>query len=533
MAVGIVLALSLFGLVISKLSSTSHAEPVAAKLAIERPSAAAPASGSAAVVDAAAADPAQPIAEQGDAPPAAVEAASDPLSSSDQDAGAARQELPDRHDAAAPDEDQATQDDDVPPGFSPRDDDAAMDSESLDKTLDKFEALLDDPPPDLSEDSPRDDGEVVSPITHEGGTALPRPTARPIDVAARLRDTIQAIEFSDTPLVEFLEFMSHYSTIPMTLHPESLIWLKISPSSRVSVKTTEKTVSEILSGALRPLGLGFAVLDNQIVVGRPSADGSLRRFTFDVADLVSSEQGAELSSLVVDLVATATWEKNGGRGRIAVVDAALVVEQRDEILFEVLFLLERLRVARGALPLSRFDSRLFQPTDCQRALTGRLSQPVSLNYIRPSSFTAIVDRLGQETKTHMLIDWRSLASVGWTQDTKIPFHVQAKPLREALSILLAPMDLSYRVVGDKLIQISTPMHIHSVVQLESYRVGEMLTELSVEQLTARLQAAVLSVHDGRTATLRLDPVSQCLFVAAAPPIHDTIVEILAGWNRDG
>jgi hypothetical protein len=64
-------------------------------------------------------------------------------------------------------------------------------------------------------------------------TPLPRPRPRHVDVAARLADPIVELEFASVPLVEFLEFLSDLSTIPISIETEALAWGGLSPNTSV------------------------------------------------------------------------------------------------------------------------------------------------------------------------------------------------------------------------------------------------------------------------------------------------------------
>ena len=424
----------------------------------------------------------------------------------------------------------------VPPGFTAQAVSSADAAAALDSALQELESAVSDTPPPPMPDAESTELETAADaVTGESpdATRLPRPAPREIDLAERLDDPIQAIAFDGTPLSDFVQFITEYSTIPITLHPESLIWLKITPQSEVSVNESDSTVAEVLTTALKPLGLGFEVVDDQLVIGRPPSvtDGSLRPAPFDVADLTSDQHtGAMLATMISALVAPSSWEVNHGPGKIEVEESTLVVHQKDAQLFEVLFFLEKLRVARGSSPRSRFDARLFQlPTRTVRAAE-KLDQPISLNYIRPTSFAAILDRLSESSGVDLLIDWQSLGEIGWTPDSEVQFQASGQPLREALTVLLEPMELSYRVVDDTVIQITTPNRLMEGVELEFHGVRELLVKTTAAELTYRLRRAIASLpHD--TTVIRFDELSGCLVVMAPQPVHEAITAVLNAWHE--
>ncbi len=449
------------------------------------------------------ADPARPVAGDPDAP---QQPPADPADAAP--------------DAAVPDAAPPDDADDGPPGFTPKadpagDGDAAT---TLDETVAQFEALLDDKPmPPVEPEEGADAPPADLPVEDAGPR---RPPPRVVDVAARLDDNLIEIEIDGTPLVTFLQFMSQLSTIPITLDPEVLPWLNLTPVSPVTAQRSGATVEEILAEALTPLGLSCVVREKQLLVTRPS--GPPRPLTLRIQDLASDR--AELramATLMTTLVAPGSWRDGGGLGRITVQEDALVVQQSDPVKFEILRFFERLRVARGLPPRSSFAASLFALTPRHERAKLSLDAPVSLNYLQPTSLEEVVQRLGHAAGCHVLIDWGALAEAGWNPDAQVTLTVAERPLRDALRELLEPMELTYRAIDAELLQVTTPQQIARRPELEFYDVAELLGETTTpEQLITALKKALgedLFVETGGQGVLYFDPPSKCLLAALAQP----------------
>ena len=70
----------------------------------------------------------------------------------------------------------------------------------------------------------------------------PRPPARDVDVAKRLADPLLGIETSATPLADFLQNLSDYSTIPISLELDALALVKITAETPVALKAANTNV---------------------------------------------------------------------------------------------------------------------------------------------------------------------------------------------------------------------------------------------------------------------------------------------------
>src|SRR5262249_14970799 len=136
---------------------------------------------------------------------------------------------------------------------------------------------------------------------------LPRPQPREVQVSKRLADPLQGIETPGTPLADFLQLISDFSTIPITLEPDALAFLQKSAGSAVAVKAANTTVGDALTQAVRPLGLESVEMDGQLIV-RPSEPAALLTFPYPMKDLAPAEESLnDLAGLLKALVEPASW----------------------------------------------------------------------------------------------------------------------------------------------------------------------------------------------------------------------------------
>jgi hypothetical protein len=429
-----------------------------------------------------------------------------------------------------PGEKVATPDDLSPPGFVPSakpEETELSPAESLRKTLRAFGVLLEDEPlPELGA-SP----EEIRPPERERGEARPKP--RNVDLPARLSDRFEVIEFNETPLIDFLGFVSDYSTIPVTLDPDVLPWLGLSPATPISVRQSETSVAQLLEAALEPHGLDYTPVDNQILVTLPEKpDAPLRVVKWDVSDLTAGDatRRDELRALIPQLVSPESWEPAGGRGSILAEEGAFTFQQRRTVLHQVLELLEKLRVARGLPPQSPFPADMFRLERRLQRAAEALNRHISVNYIRPTPFPRIVSRIAEEMKVHLLVDWRAAAKVGWNPDGMVQVRASDQAARLALQSLLDPMDLVIRAVDSELLQITTRAALDTHQDLEFYPLADILSEeFTYEQLEERIRAQVgegsFRAAGGR-GMLHFDRESQHLIASLPQPKQATLEALL-------
>jgi hypothetical protein len=420
------------------------------------------------------------------------------------------------------------------PGSEPATDAAA--STSLAQTLETFAPFIDPEafvprpaePPSLPTAKPELDPDAAQ----DTAQRVPRPEPREVDVEQRLKDTIPSIEFREVPLRDFVRFVTGFSTIPISLDPDALTLVGARADVPVSVQQTDTTVGRVLTEALAPLGLGFEVLGDQLLVTRVApADTPLRTLKHPVDDLVSGDpaQLNQLASLIVDMVEPEAWDVLGGQGTLEQEMPSLVIRQRDTVLFRVIVFCERLRAARGLPPQSRFDPSLFALEPSFVRIEQALRRPVTLNYLEPAALTRIVDQLSQNSGLDILIDWRALADLGWNPDAETTLSANGEAVGDVLASLLRPLDLNYRVIDQGCVQITSPDQLETALDVEFYAAADLRSgDVSDDPFTAQIAAQLGDdVLDDVGGTLYLDPPSGYLIAALPQPVQRKLAAVLA------
>jgi hypothetical protein len=99
---------------------------------------------------------------------------------------------------------------------------------------------------------------------------------------------------------------------------------------------------------------------------------------------------------------------------------------------------------------------------------------------------------------------------------------------------LRPMDLTYRVVDDGLIQVTTPRALEARLELEFYPAADLLADgQSGERLAEKIKGNLgeeLFPETGPGGAIRFDPTGKCLLVLLSQPKHAELSKLLAEWR---
>ena len=297
--------------------------------------------------------------------------------------------------------------------------------------------------------------------------ALQRVMPRQVDVDARLMDSIAGINVRGIPLCAYLDLVSELSSVPITVDAEAVVDLGQSPATPVNVKLEQSTLAGALEAALEPLHLGYQVRDGQLIVGYPPQE-NMRQVRYAVGDLAEGDQElAEMASLVRRMVSPDSWQQSGGKATVVPGGETLVIEQTDPAHLAVLIFCEKLRVARDKAIKSRFDPARFILTTRTDKAHEILSKPITANFGQPQPLSGVVNWLRSNAGAALLVD-HALASQGMTDESECTVVADGKPLAAVLDEIVAPLDLAWRAIDDKTIELTTSQAAAEQMDVEFY-----------------------------------------------------------------
>jgi len=358
---------------------------------------------------------------------------------------------------------------------------------------------------------------------------------RAVDVETHLTDPVAGVNYRAVPLAKLLAELSQLSTIPMSVDADAFGELNIAPDVPISLHTKETTVAGILDESLAPLGLSYSIVGHQLVVSRPP-QSELRRVRYTVPDLAgdSADSHAAFSALVQAVIDPAAWKQAGSKATGEWIEGALVVTASESTHAQLLVFCEKLRVARG-LPLrSKIEPARFRLEPRSSGPAAMLSEPVTANFGRPESLTRILNYLRGNTQLTLLVDQPALAEQRTSIDMEAALAADRQPLGQTLTALLEPMELTWRVVGPRAIEITTPQAAARHGEVEFYPVGELAVAGGGEALVARIGRELVAGADADPQfprpVIRFDAASRALIVRASQSTQLRLAALLNEWR---
>jgi hypothetical protein len=287
----------------------------------------------------------------------------------------------------------------------------------------------------------------------------------------QLKHEFPAVAVKDMPLLDFLTLVSQLAGVPVSVGPEQLQMAGITAGRPVSVDKTEATLAEVLKSVLEPLHLEATTEGPQIIVIRQDA-ARVRTVDYPVDDLLGDKlTAAEIGQWIERLIAPDSWQSAGGEGTIAAAGGSLKIEQPQAIQYQVLFFLERIRLAKG-LPLrSKYPARLLSGKPFNVAIADRLDAPATFTFSHNTPLAEVFHYWQGEVGLPIFVDWPALANVGLWPDSRITCTSANESWQTAFDKILTPLELAWRAAPGGAIQITSRARVETEPVVNIYPAG--------------------------------------------------------------
>ncbi len=386
--------------------------------------------------------------------------------------------------------------------------------------------------PSTVDDAKSNDNDTNSDVPPPNDPASTDPHTGP---AAELSLTISALEFQDIPLVAFADFVADFTTLPVSLDIDAMLVARIAPDTKLDFDRKQVTIGQVLQAVLEPVGLKYVVEGRQIVIApQRDVNQEMQQASYDVSDLASGDERTQaLAKLIVTLIAPGSWADTGGSGTLVVADQSLDIEQTAAGHFHVARFLDRLRSARGLLPRSELPHDLLDLAPTFVRAGEDLNSPMSVDFSEPTDVARILQYLRGETNIRLIVDWPSTAQANWLPTTKSTLSGQDQPLSKLLDSWLDPVQLGYRVIDSKTIQITSQPTLESRRDVEIYPLqGD--TDQNSTQLVQDLKlylGPALFADAGGSGEIVFEPESRALLVLLPQPQQRKVAEWLSTADK--
>ena len=169
----------------------------------------------------------------------------------------------------------------------------------------------------------------------------------------------------------------------------------------------------------------------------------MRSVDYPVDDLLGDKlTTADVGKWIETLIAPDSWQSAGGDGTITAAEESLRIEQTQAVQYQVLFFLERIRLAKQ-LPLrSKYPARLLSGQPYGAGVADRLNAPATFTFSHDTPLAEVFHYWQGEAGLPIFVDWPALASVGLWPDSRITCTSANEPWRTAFDKILGPLDLA-------------------------------------------------------------------------------------------
>ena len=313
-------------------------------------------------------------------------------------------------------------------------------------------------------------------------------------VERRLGLQVQQLTVEKQSLAEVLRTLSRLADVPFDLDPDGVQLTGVDLDATINEVYRNESLGNILTQLLRPYRLLYRAGPGYVDITAAGGDESgLQRVDYRVGDLVlgNGEVMEWLSQIIPRLIEPNSWAMNGGRGALSIDAEQLAIEQRPELHWQILSLLERLRVAADLPRLSKYDGARFV-LGC-RSLISRdaMRRPIRYFQRTPARLNDVVSHLAAAAGMNVLVDHSVWAEISFDDLPWVGVAAEDDPFVDVLSSVL-PDKLSCRYVAPRLVQI-TSAHVarfHSVVEV--YQCPNRLRQLPPATLQAQIADVVAS-----------------------------------------
>ena len=269
--------------------------------------------------------------------------------------------------------------------------------------------------------------------------------------------------------MDFLDLVSSLAGVPISLAPSELQMAGIGLNQRVSLDAQEIRLDKALEQVLSPLHLEVLTeVGSQAVVVRRDA-AKLREISYPLDDLVSSQTSAEdFAKWIQKLIEPNSWTGAGGSGKIATASNQLRVEQAQSVHYQILFFLERIRLAKQ-LPLrSKYPARLLAAKPLDMIVAERMAAPTTFTFSHETPLAEVVRYWQSELGLPIFVDWPTLGEHNIYPTSRVTCGIANQPWHTALDEVLTPLDLGWRPAPGGAIQITSQAVVHHEAVLDIY-----------------------------------------------------------------
>lgn len=354
-----------------------------------------------------------------------------------------------------------------------------------------------------------------------------KPDFEVADVQREMAVEVAQIEFRDASLLDALMTIEDLSNVPHVFDWRSAAFRDAELDLRVTLNAESRTVRQWIETLVSPVGLSLEPAPPVLQFGDSRSSTVAERTIPHQLELDASSL-KRLENLIVATVGPETWDEANAT-TVSVTAENIVARNRPEFLDTIQTLITRLEgIAQvdGKEPLISVPTCL-QADDLLAAAPKLLEQNA---FRQPLRLTRMLQRVRRQTGLRTFIQWDRLYAEGWTLQTQVPGNVDEPDNRALLKQISRSMNLTWRVIDDRSVLLTTFEHAAAVGDVEVYPVASVLNETITPQRLGRVLSEALGGQlNSPNVTVIYFGELQCV-VASAPQsfqrqLHSVLVQM--------
>ena len=203
----------------------------------------------------------------------------------------------------------------------------------------------------------------------------------------------------------------------------------------------------------------------------------------------------------------------------------LHIEQSDSVSRQIVIFCERLRLARGLIPRSKYPAALLSIESPYKQIAAKLNEHTTFTFLDGTRLADVVHQWEKMSGLTILVDWSALSEADLSLSSPIACSAIDRAWAESLDGVLEPLGLGWWAVDGETIQITSLSALEKIQRIEFYQLPPGLSSkyTSGPALIDALRKEI-GEHAGKHGStdelqLTLDEPSGRLIVSAWPGVH--------------
>jgi hypothetical protein len=344
----------------------------------------------------------------------------------------------------------------------------------------------------------------------------PSPSAPPNDPWSL---PIAEIDYQNVPLHLLIAELSAIAGVPLSLDSLALDRAGIAVDAPVNVQLAETTIGEVLADVLKQLQLERKTVEGVELIQPAGAQATATfRLPLPLLSDPTPEKYQRLAANMPNLIDQVSWTLDTANRKVAVEGTELVVSNSSVAAAQIKEFLEKLTAAQN-IRKNRADET------AQAALQSRASRAdkglktvLKLQPTLDQPLEQFLQRVYQESKIAITVDWAALTAAGWSQQSVVPGDFQAETIEQLLRELARSLNATWLEIDEQTFQLTSfqeasRRQLVEVHSLEGLAIGpEPLLEILTQTLGAQ-------VRDNPLIRFLYEPEANALIVVAPQSVQ--------------